>query len=206
MKDSPATMSEARSIKLDLAALALLALCVFLGMALATYNRADSFDGLVYPAPAKTTNACGRSGAVAAELLLQGLRRGSLLPGGFAGRARCLAARATAGDARARCAPSAGSVSLLAMCTLVSLLGPAWSLGPVIGPGGYVGAAGRGLLEMHFASAGAYILTLSLLVAGLLLVHGVPATAAVGPRAGFADEDAGADAAGRCAVGRREGR
>ncbi len=60
-------------------------------------------------------------------------------------------------------------MSLVAMCTLASLLGPAWSLGPVIGPGGYVGAAGRGFLEMHFASAGAYLLTLSLLVGGLLL-------------------------------------
>jgi S-DNA-T family DNA segregation ATPase FtsK/SpoIIIE len=59
-------------------------------------------------------------------------------------------------------------MSLLALCTLTSLA-TNWSLGPVIGPGGYVGAAGRGLLEMHFASAGAYLLTISVLVGGLLL-------------------------------------
>jgi S-DNA-T family DNA segregation ATPase FtsK/SpoIIIE len=39
----------------------------------------------------------------------------------------------------------------------------------VIGAGGYLGAAGRGLLEMNFASVGAYILTLSLIAGGLLL-------------------------------------
>jgi len=48
-------------------------------------------------------------------------------------------------------------------------LSTTWSPGPVIGPGGYLGAAGRGLLEMHFAKAGAYLMTLSLLVGGLLL-------------------------------------
>ena len=161
-------MAEARSIKLDLAALALLALCVFLGMALATYNRADSFDGLVYPAPAKTTNACGRSGAIAAEFLLQGFGVGAFyLVGSLALLDAWLLARrpVTQGALRAMGWLS----SLLAMCTLVALVEPSWSLGPVIGPGGYVGAAGRGLLEIHFASAGAYILTLSLLVGGLLV-------------------------------------
>ena len=46
---------------------------------------------------------------------------------------------------------------------------PGLSPGPVIGAGGYLGAAGRGLLEAHFASVGAYILTLSVILCGLLL-------------------------------------
>src|SRR5690606_8728941 len=75
--ESPPPMAEARSIKLDLAALALMAMCVFLGMSLGTYDRADSLDALVYPAPDNTANACGRSGALAADLLLQGLGVGA---------------------------------------------------------------------------------------------------------------------------------
>jgi hypothetical protein len=70
-------MAEARSIKTDLAALALLALCVFLGLALATYDRADSLDALVYPPPAHANNACGRAGAIAADLLLQAVGVGA---------------------------------------------------------------------------------------------------------------------------------
>ena len=46
---------------------------------------------------------------------------------------------------------------------------PQLSPGPVIGAGGYLGAAGRGLLEMNFATVGAYILTISLVLGGLLL-------------------------------------
>ena len=38
-------MAEARSIKVDLAALALLALCVFMTLSLATYDPAESLDG-----------------------------------------------------------------------------------------------------------------------------------------------------------------
>ena len=46
---------------------------------------------------------------------------------------------------------------------------PQLSPGPVIGAGGYLGAAGRGLLEMNFATVGAYIFTISLILGGLLL-------------------------------------
>ena len=53
--------------------------------------------------------------------------------------------------------------------TLASIALPGQAPGPIIGPGGHLGAAGRGLLEINFASAGAVILTISVLVAGLLL-------------------------------------
>ena len=46
---------------------------------------------------------------------------------------------------------------------------PQLSPGPVIGAGGYLGAAGRGLLELNFATVGAYIFTISLILGGLLL-------------------------------------
>ena len=60
-------------------------------------------------------------------------------------------------------------VSLVGLTTLAALVVPNWTPGPVIGSGGYVGAMGRGLLEMHFAKTGAFIFTLSVLAAGLLL-------------------------------------
>ena len=60
-------------------------------------------------------------------------------------------------------------MSLLGFCTLAAMAAPQFSPGPVIGSGGYLGAAGRGLLEMNFASIGAYILTVSLILGGLLL-------------------------------------
>jgi S-DNA-T family DNA segregation ATPase FtsK/SpoIIIE len=158
---------EARSLKTDLTALALLALCVFLGMSLATYNRADSADRLVYPAPETVSNACGRSGAIAADLLLQGFGVGAFyLVGSLAVLDAWLLARRPVTQPTLRAV--GWGISLVSMCTLASLA-TNWSFGPVIGPGGYVGAAGRGLLEMHFASAGAYILTISLLIGGMLL-------------------------------------
>ena len=43
------------------------------------------------------------------------------------------------------------------------------SPGPVIGSGGYLGAIGRALLEMNFASVGAYLVAVSLLLVGILL-------------------------------------
>src|SRR5271166_448786 len=75
---SPRThMLEKRSHKLDVLALALLALCVFLTLSLVTYSAADPPSTLVYPQHAKIANACGRSGAMVAELLLEGIGLGA---------------------------------------------------------------------------------------------------------------------------------
>lgn len=160
-------MAEARSLKLDLAALALLAVSLFLCMSLATYNPAESISGLEYPAPEKIANACGRSGAIAADGLLNALGIGAYyLVGSLALLDAWLLSRRPVSQPGLR---TVGWVmSLVAICTLTSLA-TSWSPGPVIGPGGYLGAAGRGLLEMHFAKAGAYILTISLLIGGMLL-------------------------------------
>ena len=57
------------------------------------------------------------------------------------------------------------------MTHLAAMAVPQFSPGPVIGSGGYLGAAGRGLLEAHFASVGAYILTVSVILGGLAAVY-----------------------------------
>jgi S-DNA-T family DNA segregation ATPase FtsK/SpoIIIE len=60
-------------------------------------------------------------------------------------------------------------LSLAGFAILAAIACPQLSPGPVIGAGGYLGAAGRGLLQMHFARVGAYIIALSILLGGLLL-------------------------------------
>ena len=67
------------------------------------------------------------------------------------------------------CGPSAGSCRSWGSRRLAALAVPNWTPGPVVGAGGYVGAMGRSLLEMHFAQTGAYIFAVSVLLAGMLL-------------------------------------
>jgi S-DNA-T family DNA segregation ATPase FtsK/SpoIIIE len=160
-------MLESRSLKLDLLALALFALSIFLGLSLFTYSPADSLDVLEYPAPTKTQNACGRSGALAADLMFQGLGIGAYyLLISISVLDAWLLTRRPISDRFLR--GFGWLLSLVGLSTLASL-SLSWSPGPVIGPGGYLGASGRAFLEMHFASVGAYLLTLSVLVGGLLL-------------------------------------
>ena len=161
-------MLETRSLKLDLLALGLFALTVFLGLALFTYEPTDSLDALVYPATGATHNACGRSGALVADLLLQGFGIGAYyILVSLSVLDAWLLARRPVSDRFLR--GFGWLMSLVGLTTLASLGIQSWSPGPVIGPGGYLGAAGRGFLEMHFASAGAVLLTLSVLIGGLLL-------------------------------------
>jgi len=61
------------------------------------------------------------------------------------------------------------AMALIGVTTLLAMAFRGASPGPVIGPGGYLGAAGVAVLEMNFARTGSYILTISLILAGLLL-------------------------------------
>src|SRR5687768_2820140 len=62
-------MPPERNVRLDLFALVVTALTAFLALALLTYNPADPPATFVYP-PAHPTNACGKTGALVAHLLL----------------------------------------------------------------------------------------------------------------------------------------
>src|SRR5262245_13230649 len=147
-------MPEKRNHKLDVAALALLAFVLFLGVALVTYHSTDlaATTGqptaqFVKPTPtfAKIFNACGRSGAYAAEGLFRLLGWGayffvaSLLIADI-----WLLARRPLNDLPLRAA--GWLMALVGVSTMLALVGPAISPGPIIGPGGYLGAAGRALL------------------------------------------------------------
>jgi S-DNA-T family DNA segregation ATPase FtsK/SpoIIIE len=174
-------MFQNRNLKQDLFALALLALTVFLGLSLFSYNPADPVgelvrplnglyrpDALVYPQSDEITNACGRWGALAADVMLTSLGVGAYyLVLSLAVLDYVLLRRRRVDTPLLR---GIGWIaSLTALTTLAAMVLPWLSPGPVIGAGGYLGALGRGLLEMHFATAGGLILTASLLLGGLLL-------------------------------------
>src|SRR5262245_40465473 len=135
-------MFESRNLRLDLAALVLLALTIFLGMALTTYAPGDALDTLIYPRNEHPANACGRAGALVADLLLQGLGIGAyylVLTLAYVD-ARLLARRPITEPVLRT---FGWLLSLAGLCTISAMAIANWSPGPVIGPGGYLGATGR---------------------------------------------------------------
>ena len=161
-------MLEQRDLKLDLLALGLLALSVFLAVSLLSYDPGDPPGKLVYPEPSETANVCGRYGAVVSAVLLEALGLGAYyLVFSLAVLDSFLLARRPITEPVLR---SLGwLLSLVGFSTLAAMALAGCSPGPVIGSGGYLGATGRGLLEMNFASVGAYIFVTSLILGGLLL-------------------------------------
>ncbi|HEX6962522.1 MAG TPA: DNA translocase FtsK [Lacipirellula sp.] len=161
-------MFENRSLKLDLVALALLALCAFLAASLATYDPGDPPSTLVSPPREGYANACGRVGAYAAHLLFAGFGYAALyVVGSLVAVSVLLFKRREIDQPLLR--GVGWAVSLAAISTLLAMMLPRHSPGPEAGAGGYLGAMGFALLESHFAILGAYILALSVLLAGMLL-------------------------------------
>lgn len=174
-------MLENRNLRLDLCAVLLLALVVFLSVSLLTYSPADYLgemglpwqslyqqDQLVYPHSDKVTNACGWCGALTADLLFNAFGLVAYYVVMSLGIVDAILLRRQAIDTPLL--RFAGwIVSLVALSTLLAMVMPATTAGPVIGAGGYLGVAGRGLLEAHFAFAGAVILAVSMTLGGLLL-------------------------------------
>jgi S-DNA-T family DNA segregation ATPase FtsK/SpoIIIE len=161
-------MFENRSLKLDVCALALLAVVVFLGIALWTYHPTDPPSTLVWPPSQTVENACGHAGALTAYYLFESLGIGAYyLAGSLAVLTFLLLVRREIDQPMLRTVGWAASV--LGLTTLAALAVPNWTPGPIVGAGGYIGAMGRGLLESHFAQTGAFIFAISVLLAGLLL-------------------------------------
>ena len=161
-------MFEDRSLKIDLCALALLALAVFLGVALWTYNATDPPSTIVWPASNVVHNACGSAGALTAHYLFESLGVGAYyLTVSLAVLTVLLLLHREIDQPILR--TFGWAISVVGLTTLVALSMPNSTPGPVVGAGGYIGAMGRTLLETHFAVAGSYIFALSVLLAGLLL-------------------------------------
>ncbi|MGE3778949.1 MAG: DNA translocase FtsK 4TM domain-containing protein, partial [Pirellulaceae bacterium] len=174
-------MLENRNLRLDLCAVILLAIVVFLSVSLLTYHSADQLgnvprpwealyrqDVLVYPQHDRIANACGWFGALAADVLFNAF---GLVAYYFVASLAILDAvllRRQRVDT-----PVLRGIgwllSLFGLTAFLSLTFDGVTPGPVIGAGGYLGVLGRGLLETHFALAGGVILSVSVTLGGLFL-------------------------------------
>lgn len=174
-------MSEPRNLKLDLLALALLAVVVFLVVAVATHDPQDpipelSFplslvhqhDPLVFPQRSEIHNACGTWGALAADMLISWLGLGAYYAVfSLTVLDMLLLSRRTIDLIWLR--TCGWLLSLAGICSLLTLGLETSNGGPAIGPGGYLGALGRTVLEQHFAIVGGIILSTTAIISGLLL-------------------------------------
>jgi S-DNA-T family DNA segregation ATPase FtsK/SpoIIIE len=161
-------MLEERNLKLDLFALVLLALAIFLTASLFSYDPADPPSRLVYPVHQQIHNSCGRAGAMIGHFAFEGLGVGAYyVLISLVVFDAVLLTRRRIDQPWLRL--FGWMFSLVGITTLASIMVPQLSPGPAIGSGGYLGAIGRGLLEMHFGRVGEYIVSISLIGGGLLL-------------------------------------
>ncbi len=174
-------MLENRDLRQDLIAIGLFGVVLFLGIALVTYDPADPVgepiaplnwlhqpNPVVFPQHAIPTNACGHWGAWTSDLAFSTLGYPAyFLLFSLAAIDWTLLRRRPLHSPWLR---STGFLlAITGLTTLLGLIVPQWSPGPVVGAGGYLGTLGSGLLEMHFATLGASVLALSVTVCGLLL-------------------------------------
>ncbi|MFP6649625.1 MAG: DNA translocase FtsK 4TM domain-containing protein, partial [Pirellulaceae bacterium] len=174
-------MVNQRNLRQDLFALLMCAVTIFLAVSLLSYNPADVVgdlvapldtvyqpDVLVLPAAEQVSNACGRLGAAAADMLLTFLGYAAYyLVVTLAVLAVVLLRRIPVQWPSLRCAGWLGS--LTGITAFLTLVAPHWTAGPVIGSGGMLGALGAAMLRTYFATAGGIILAGSLAVGGILL-------------------------------------
>ncbi len=161
-------MIDIQRFKTDLIALGLLAVTVFLGLSLFSYDPADPPAQLVYPVRDVAQNLCGDSGAHTAHLL-----RSSFGIGAWGIFLALIVI-----DMRMFSRQQAASVLvelfglaliLVSVCIASQMMLGNNSATPLIGSGGYIGALGFSLLETKFSVAGSLILLVSMFFAGLLL-------------------------------------
>ena len=174
-------MSKPRSPRIDIAALALSGLTTLLTLALLSYDPADPVpepayplnlvyrpDTLVYPMSDQVNNWCGRTGAFTADLMLTicGFGAYYLVATLFVATVMLWLRRSISN-------PSSRVIgwilSLIGATTIVSMVSPRIWNGPVVGPGGVLGAICSGFLDQHFAKIGGLILAFSIFLSGMLL-------------------------------------
>jgi S-DNA-T family DNA segregation ATPase FtsK/SpoIIIE len=165
----------------DLSAIGLVALTLMLTVSIVTRSPADPIetplwpisafyvpDVLAYPTNEVVTNACGYWGALLSSALLDAIGLASALViaamGGIA-TALLVRGRLQAPVLRAL----GGTIMVFGAATAASLLRLEMEGFPVVGAGGYLGAMSSTWLLEHFAPAGAWILTMTVLAVGTLL-------------------------------------
>ena len=179
-------MSQEHRLENDLVALALMALVVFLAIALGSYSSADPVADMVSPLRViyqpdrlcwspelangvhRIANLGGRWGALLADVLLSTIGLGAYYAVGcaFLAAVRLLRRRPLS-------APLLRSLgwlaSLAGLVAAVNLWAPQWTPGPIVGGGGYLGELLGRSMDQHFTEAGSMILCGSLFLGGLLV-------------------------------------
>lgn len=155
-------------LKTDLLALALLALAVFVGLSLVSYDPADPPSFSVYPARTTPVNLGGIYGASVAQALITAFGFGAyLLLAVIVVADIRLFARDNSGDPVLKLL-GAGAI-LTAACIVAQWFMPLRMNGSMAGSGGYIGAWGAILLDTNFTRTGSLLLLGSMFLAGLLL-------------------------------------
>ena len=161
-------MIDINRFKTDLIALGLLAVTVFLGLSLFSYDPADPPAQLVYPVRDVAQNLCGSSGAHVAHLLRSGFGIGAwgILLALIVVDMRMFSRQQVAG---VMVELFGLALVLISVCIVSQMMLGKNSATPLIGSGGYIGALGFSLLESKFSIAGSLVLLASMFFAGLLL-------------------------------------
>ena len=174
-------MSEERKIRNDIVAVGLLAAIVFLVAALATFDPADPAynasetlnsihrpDQLHFPAQTEFNNACGRLGAWTASMLVNTLGIGAyFLVIGLIAMEIALFKRQSIPAPWLK--TTGWTLSLLALTTFSTMTLPDRLFSPLIGPGGYLGALGNGILGTQMGLTGSLIITVTLFLTGMMM-------------------------------------
>ncbi|ASV75933.1 Cell division protein FtsK [Thermogutta terrifontis] len=185
----PTRMSFHSDLRRDLLALVLLAITLFLGASLITFDPADPPSDLVFPSHTQVINVCGPLGATVAFHLLEWLGLGSW----YLVLSLCLTSVTLLMRqpiTRVNTRIVGWLVSLVSLLALADCVFPTWSPGSIAGPGGYLGFLFRYLAEQrlgYLGTVGAFFGTFSLgflLWTDLSLVRAIT-TAALWPVKGI---------------------
>lgn len=155
-------------IKTDLLALAFLALALFVGLSLVSYNPADPPSHTVFPGRVVVGNLCGPIGALVAHHIRSAFGFGAyfLLISLLVTDIRLFTYR----EISDRLIRVVGvMLSLVALCTALHVLRPEVNSGPIVGNGGYLGAWGGILFRQHISMVGTMILIGTMFLSGLIL-------------------------------------
>jgi len=161
-------MSFHSDLRRDLLALVLLAMTLFLGASLITFDPADPPSDLVFPTHTQVTNVCGPLGATVAFHLLQWLGIGAwYLVLSLCITSITLLMRQPITRLNTRMA--GWLVSLLSLLGLADCVFHSWSPGSIGGPGGYLGFLFRYVSEQRLGYLGAVGTFLGTFALGFLL-------------------------------------
>ena len=157
-----------RKLRSDLTALVLLAVTVFVGLSMLSFDLADPPAQTTYPLRTKPHNLCGEFGAQLAYFLRSsfGIASWFIVMSLAVFDFRLM----TKGpDDAFKQRVVGGGMMLLALTVGLHLLTPGLGGGQIVGSGGYLGAWGVAAFEQHFAMTGILVLFGSLLAAGTVL-------------------------------------